>query len=141
VTPETLATAIRIGDPASHDRAVRAIHESAGHVMMVSDEEIMTAKALVDRAGVGCEPASAATVAGVRRAREEGVIRAADSVVCVLTGHLLKDPEATLHYHSDTFPAPRMANPTVHLPMEWSEAEPILRDVLRRQTSELTPLK
>ena len=96
VRAETIATAIRIGNPASWHRAVRAITATNGVVAAVSDDEILEAKAVVDAAGVGCEPASAASVAGVRRLAREGIIRAGDDVVAVLTGHLLKDPEALM---------------------------------------------
>ncbi|MGE0442712.1 MAG: threonine synthase [Gemmatimonadales bacterium] len=96
VPAETVATAIRIGNPASHDRAVAAITQSNGIVIAVSDEEILEAKRTIDRAGVGCEPASAASVAGVRRLAADGTIRPDDDVVAVLTGHILKDPEILL---------------------------------------------
>ena len=69
-------------------------------VTMVSDQEIMDAKARVGAGGLGCEPASAASVAGAKRLREEGVIAPSDRVVCILTGHQLKDPTATVAYHS-----------------------------------------
>jgi threonine synthase len=96
VVPETVATAIRIGDPVSHDRARLAIETTRGVVTEVSDEQILEAKAHVDAAGLGCEPASAASLAGVRRLRAEGVIGPRERVVCVLTGHLLKDVDAVL---------------------------------------------
>jgi threonine synthase len=91
--PETVATAIRIGDPASHDRAVQAIRETDGVVLAVSDAEILEAKAAVDACGVGCEPASAASVAGLLHLHAEGRLPARATVVCILTGHGLKDPE------------------------------------------------
>lgn len=91
VDPETVATAIRIGAPASWDRAVRAIRETSGFVAAVTDAEILEAKRAIDAAGVGCEPASAASVAGVRKLRELGTIRNTETVVAVLTGHVLKD--------------------------------------------------
>jgi threonine synthase len=94
VQAETRATAIRIGDPASWDRAVAAIDATDGVVESVSDEEIFAAKRVVDRCGVGCEPASAASVAGVRALAARGMIRPEERVVAVLTGHLLKDPAA-----------------------------------------------
>ena len=94
VQPETVATAIRIGDPVSHDRARLAIESTRGVVAEVSDEEILAAKAQVDGAGLGCEPASAASLAGARKLRAEGVIAAGERVVCVLTGNILKDPDA-----------------------------------------------
>jgi threonine synthase len=96
VQPETVATAIRIGAPASWDRAIRTITETHGAVVAVTDSEIMAAKREIDRAGVGCEPASAASVAGVRRLAAEGTIAPGERVVCVLTGHLLKDPDANV---------------------------------------------
>jgi threonine synthase len=94
VQAETRATAIRIGDPASWDRAVGAIQATDGVVEAVTDDEIFAAKRVVDRCGVGCEPASAASVAGVRALVARGVIRRDERVVAVLTGHLLKDPGA-----------------------------------------------
>jgi threonine synthase len=92
VNAETRATAIKIGDPASWDRAVRAIAATDGVVESVTDEEIFAAKAVIDKCGVGCEPASAASVAGVRALAQRGVIKRGERVVAVLTGHLLKDP-------------------------------------------------
>lgn len=101
-TAETVATAIRIGNPASYVKARRTVIESNGWVLPVSDQQIMDAKAQIDAAGIGCEPASAATVAGVRRLTEQGIISASDEVVCVLTGHVLKDPQAVIDYHGKT---------------------------------------
>jgi threonine synthase len=92
VQAETRATAIRIGDPASWDRAVGAITATNGIVESVTDEEIFAAKKVIDECGVGCEPASAASVAGVRALVASGLIRRDERVVAVLTGHLLKDP-------------------------------------------------
>ena len=99
VRAETVATAIRIGDPASFDRACRAIRETRGVVAAVKDSEILDAKAVVDAAGIGCEPASAAAVAGVRKLVAQGVIGPRQSVVAVLTGHILKDAETVMAYH------------------------------------------
>ena len=99
VKPETVASAIRIGDPASWDRAVRAIRETGGAVTAVSDDEILDAKAVIDAAGVGCEPASAASVAGVKKLRAAGIISPDARVVSILTGHLLKDPDVVSQYH------------------------------------------
>jgi threonine synthase len=92
VQAETRATAIRIGDPASWDRAVGAIEATNGVVESVTDEEIFAAKRIIDECGVGCEPASAASVAGVRALVASGLIGRDERVVAVLTGHLLKDP-------------------------------------------------
>jgi len=97
VDPHTVASAIRIGNPASWDRAVAAIRETDGLVITVTDDEILDAKAAVDRSGIGCEPASAAAVAGVRQLAQAGRIRHDDRVVAVLTGHLLKDPGTPAH--------------------------------------------
>lgn len=110
VTPETLATAIRIGAPASYDRAVRAIRGTNGRVISCSDSEILAAKAVIDRAGVGCEPASAAAVAGVRQLRAAGTIQADDRVVAVLTGHILKDPGILQRMHVEDGPLSHAAN-------------------------------
>jgi threonine synthase len=126
VKAETVATAIKIGDPASFDRAVQAIRFSNGVVTTVSDAEILDAKAVVDAAGVGCEPASAASVAGVRRLVREGVIRRDDRVVAVLTGHILKDPGALLHYHRELSPAPEFANPPVEIEASIDAVERVL---------------
>jgi threonine synthase len=94
VNAETVASAIRIGDPVSHARAVSAIQQTGGVVEEVTDEELMTAKREIDRAGIGCEPASATTWAGVKKLRASGVMRNSEQIICVLTGHLLKDPES-----------------------------------------------
>jgi threonine synthase len=123
VVPETIATAIRIGDPASHDRAVRAIRETRGVVEAVTDAQILEAKAAIDAAGIGCEPASAAALAGARALRRRGVIGARDSVVAVLTGHVLKDPEAVMRYHEG---GGRRANRPVAIEGRLSEVERVL---------------
>ena len=115
VDPHTVATAIKIGDPASWNRAVRAIRDTNGTVLAVSDEEILEAKAVIDAAGVGCEPASAASVAGVAKLRREGAIRADERVVAVLTGHILKDPGIILKYHQETDPPPLHANRPIEI--------------------------
>jgi threonine synthase len=94
MSAETIATAIRIGDPVSHDRAVAAIRDTNGVVEQVTDAEIMAAKREIDRMGIGCEPASAATLAGVKKLKAAGVMKDGERIVCVLTGNILKDPEA-----------------------------------------------
>ena len=91
--PETVATAIRIGDPVNSDRALRARDESRGRIDAVTDEQIVDAYRDIARyEGIFCEPASAASVAGVRALAAEGAIDAGGTIVCVLTGHGLKDP-------------------------------------------------
>ncbi|MBV9708424.1 MAG: threonine synthase [Chloroflexi bacterium] len=91
VEPHTVASAIKIGNPVSYARARHVIEMSDGVVEEVSDEEILAAKGVIDRAGIGCEPASAATLAGVHKLVARGIIKGNDRVVGVLTGNLLKD--------------------------------------------------
>lgn len=91
VQADTVATAIKIGNPVSYTRARRVIEGCDGVVEEVTDAEILAAKAIIDRAGIGCEPASAATLAGVRKLVARGVIKHDESVVGILTGNLLKD--------------------------------------------------
>ncbi|GIW86933.1 MAG: threonine synthase [Isosphaeraceae bacterium] len=96
----TIASAIEINRPVNLKKCLRALDVCAGVVRHVTDQEIMDAKAQVGAGGLGCEPASAASVAGARKLRQEGVIGRDDRVVCILTGHQLKDPTATVAYHS-----------------------------------------
>jgi threonine synthase len=124
VQAETVATAIRIGDPASHDRAVRTIKETRGVVEAVSDTQILEAKAVVDGAGIGCEPASAAAVAGTRQLVRKGLIKKGHSVVAVLTGNLLKDPDAVMDFHSRPG---RWRNPPVEIEPRLSDVERVLK--------------
>jgi threonine synthase len=126
VVPETIATAIRIGAPASWERAVRTIRETKGVVADVTDAEILEAKAVIDAAGVGCEPASAASVAGIAKLRREGVIASHDRVVAVLTGHVLKDPGAVIAYHQETEPAPSRANRPIEINAKVEEVARVL---------------
>jgi threonine synthase len=128
VDPETIATAIRIGAPASWARAIRAIRETNGVVSAVSDAEILDAKAVIDASGVGCEPASAASVAGVAKLRRDGVIGAKDRVVAVLTGHLLKDPGALVKYHQETEPPPARANRPTEIDVSVDEVRKVLAE-------------
>ena len=97
---ETIASAIEIGRPVNLPKALRALEVMDGVVREVDDETILEHKALVGRYGFGCEPASAASVAGARLLREEGVVGADERVACILTGHMLKDPDATVKYHT-----------------------------------------
>jgi threonine synthase len=127
----TVATAIRIGDPASYDRAVRSIRETNGVVIDVPDAEILEAKAVVDASGVGCEPASAASVAGTRALVARGVVRREDTVVAVLTGHILKDSDILLKYHRDTEPAPALANRPIEIDADLSAVERVLATARR----------
>jgi threonine synthase len=99
--PQTLATAIKIGAPVSWQKALRAVVESEGSVLSVSEQEIADAKAIIGRDGVGCEPASATTIAGIKRLVASQTIRPDDDVVAVLTGHILKDTDYAINYHQD----------------------------------------
>jgi threonine synthase len=96
VEAHTLATAINIGNPVSFHRARDVIQATGGLVAEVSDQEILRAKAIVDQAGIGCEPASAASIAGLLRLVDAGVVGHTDRVVAILTGNLLKDPDSVL---------------------------------------------
>jgi threonine synthase len=104
--PETLATAIRIGDPVSWPKARFEIENAKGTVVSATEQEIADAKAIIGRSGIGCEPASAASLAGLKKLTADGTIAAGSDVVCVLTGHLLKDPDYVYHYHTDQLKAP-----------------------------------
>jgi threonine synthase len=95
--PETIATAIRIGNPASWKRAERARDESGGLIDIVSDEEILNAYRLISEyEGIFCEPASAASVAGVLKLSDGGYFKGGEKIVCTLTGHGLKDPDTAI---------------------------------------------
>lgn len=104
VAADTIATAIKIGNPVSYERAKHVIQRTEGVVEQVTDQEIVDAKAIVDAAGIGCEPGSATAVAGVKKLRENNIIQEDQSVVAILTGHLLKDPDTTVQYHTSKLP-------------------------------------
>jgi threonine synthase len=104
--PETLATAIKIGDPVSWPKAWDAVASSGGVVEKVTEQEIADAKAVIGQCGIGCEPASAATLAGIRKLTAAGVITRDSSVVAVLTGNLLKDPDYIYKYHTGQLTTP-----------------------------------
>ena len=124
--PKTLATAIKIGNPVSWRKSLRGIRQTDGVVEQVSDQEIFDAKAHVDAAGIGAEPASCASVAGTKKLVEQGVIGSGETVCCILTGHLLKDPDAAIGYHRGELEGieSRFANTPVSVPAR-------LDDVLR----------
>ena len=98
--PATLATAIRIGNPVSWKKALRALAWTDGVVERVTEQEIADAKAMIGRDGIGCEPASATTLAGIKRLVASGQINRGASVAALLTGNLLKDPTYTIDYHT-----------------------------------------
>ena len=121
---DTIATAIKIGNPVNYPKAVRAVQRTEGVVEQVSDQEIMDAKATVDATGIGCEPASAASLAGLRKLVSKGVIKPHETVVGVLTGNVLKDPEATMYYHANTLEHIHAAHPNT-----IRDAEPTVESI------------
>jgi threonine synthase len=102
VEAHTRATAIRIGNPASWRKAAKVIEESGGWCLDVTEAEIAIAKAEIGAEGLGCEPASAVTLAGLKKLRAQGVVRPGETVVLVLTGHTLKDADYTIDFHRGT---------------------------------------
>lgn len=115
-TAKTVASAIEIARPVNLPKALRSLETMNGVVRQATDEEILDGKALVGAHGYGCEPASGASVAGLQLLRGEGLIVPSDRVVCILTGHGLKDPEVTVNYHrgsAEGGAATRYANPPV----------------------------
>jgi threonine synthase len=100
--PRTLATAIKIGAPVSWRKALRELEATNGVVEAVSEQEIADAKAVIGQSGIGCEPASAASLAGAKKLVAAGIIKPTDRVVGVLTGNMLKDPMYSLAYHEGT---------------------------------------
>ncbi|QDX40229.1 threonine synthase [Salarchaeum sp. JOR-1] len=107
---ETRATAIRIGNPVNAPKALPGIRATDGTAVAVGDDEITDAQRALAREGVGVEPASAASIAGVRKLREAGEIDADEQVVCLTTGHLLKDPDAAAAAGSEPVPVPADAD-------------------------------
>ena len=102
VQPETRATAIRIGNPASWEKAVKILQATGGACEEVNELEIAQAKAEIGAEGIGCEPASAVTLAGLKKLRQQGFVKSDETVVLILTGNLLKDPDFTMEFHRGT---------------------------------------
>jgi threonine synthase len=102
--PFTVASALNIGNPPSWKKARDTLSRTEGITCSVTDEEIMEAKALIDRSGIGCEPASAATIAGLRKLMAEKKIDKDETALCILTGNLLKDTDALKAFHLGTDP-------------------------------------
>jgi threonine synthase len=127
VRAETVATAIKIGNPASYERAVSSIRDTDGVVLSVTDAELLEAKAAIDASGVGCEPASAVTLAGLRQLVHSGEIKPADRVVAVLTGHILKDPDLLLRYHQTMDPPPPGSNRPIEIEPTLAAVEGVLK--------------
>jgi threonine synthase len=131
--PETLATAIKIGDPVSWPKALHEVTVSSGTVEKVTEQEIADAKAVIGRCGIGCEPASAATLAGIRKLTAAGTIAHDADVVAVLTGNVLKDPDYSHGYHtgvlegpSGTRILPTFGNPPVVVPNDADKIAEVL---------------
>jgi threonine synthase len=116
-SPHTCASAIEIARPVNLKKCLRAIHICDGVVLAVTDEDICDAKAIIGKYGLGCEPASAATIAGLRHLRAEGVIGRGERVACVLTGHPLKDPNVTVNYHKEK--QGEFSNPPIEAPNDF----------------------
>ncbi len=129
IKADTIATAIKIGNPVSWRKSMRGIAALDGIVTEVTDDQIMDAKALVDAAGIGAEPASCATVAGIRRLVEEGVISPQQRVVGMLTGNLLKDPDIVVNYHMGKLEGieSQHTNPPISAPADVDEIKRIIR--------------
>ncbi len=127
VEAHTVATAIQIGAPVSYPRARRVIQNTEGIVTAVSDAAILAAKAQIDRVGIGCEPASAATLAGLRALVAAGSIPAGASVLAILTGHLLKDAEVVAAYHQ---PDPHGERPGANPPITIDPTLAAVRSLL-----------
>lgn len=115
---KTRATAIKIGAPVSWPKAMRSLRACGGEALAVSEDEIADAKAAIGRDGIGCEPASATTVAGLRRLIASGAASPDEEIVCVLTGHLLKDPDFTVDYHFGRLSASALANAPIRVEAE-----------------------
>ncbi|MFC1563285.1 threonine synthase [candidate division KSB1 bacterium] len=131
VDADTIATAIRIGNPVNLPRAVRAIKHTDGIVTQVNDQEIMDAKAVVDRSGIGAEPASCASIAGLKKLVSEGVVKKNESVVAILTGHLLKDTDSVIAYHKGTIKGikPVYTNKPVRIKPEMKELDKLIENL------------
>jgi len=140
--PNTLASAIKIGAPVSWKKSWRAVNETGGRVITVDEAEIANAKAVIGRDGIGCEPASATTVAGIRKLVHDGVIKHDESVVAILTGHLLKDTDYVIKYHSQTLSAPdgtRIDGRFNNTPLRVPASREALTEVLDRLQQEFRP--
>ncbi|MBM7633275.1 threonine synthase [Geomicrobium sediminis] len=103
IDPNTVASALNIGNPPSWKKAKNVLHATDGVTVAVTDEEILDAKAVIDQSGVGCEPASAATVAGLKQLVDRQIVDRDETALCVLTGNILKDTSALQQYHTGDY--------------------------------------
>lgn len=108
--PKTRASALNIGNPPSWKKALQTLKQTDGITISVTDEEILDAKAIVDKSGIGCEPASAATIAGLRHLVSKQIIDKEESALCILTGNLLKDTDNLRYYHLENNPCTSFKN-------------------------------
>jgi threonine synthase len=115
IIPETIATAIKIGNPISWKKAKKAIKDTNGIIEELSEDEILEAKAYVDSAGIGAEPASCCSIGGAKKLREKNIIKEGESVVTILTGHILKDPDSIIKYHNEGFGKFKLCNKPISL--------------------------
>lgn len=129
VAAHTVASAIQIGDPVNYEKARRVIQATEGVVCAVSDAEILATKALVDRVGIGCEPASAAGLAGVKQLVAAGAIQPGELVLTYLTGNLLKDVDVVAEYHLGATPG-ELANPPIVIDADLDALDQAMRRVL-----------
>jgi threonine synthase len=133
--PHTLASAIKIGAPVSWPKAFRSVVETDGQVLTVTEQEIADAKAVIGKDGIGCEPASATTVAGIQKLREQGFIKSDENVVAILTGHVLKDTDYVNKYHGNLLEADgerleaRFGNPPVKITGGQDELRAVLAEL------------
>ena len=137
---ETIATAIRIGNPVNAPKALPGIRNTGGTAIAVTDEEITAAQRDLASEGVGVEPASAASVAGLRKLRESGEVGADESVVCLTTGHLLKDPDAAFEAGGDPEPVPNDTEAVLeHINSGSSAVDRVSKQVSKTVDSPLFP--
>ena len=135
--PATLASAIKIGAPVSWKKAWRAVRESDGQVITVTEQEIADAKAVIGRDGIGCEPASATTVAGIKKLVSNGSVKTGEKVVAVLTGHVLKDTDYVINYHNQTLRATSDIRATFqNAPLHVASSRQSLKESLARVRDE-----
>ncbi len=129
VQAQTIATAILIGNPVSYTKARKVIEQTNGVVEQVTDNEILDAKAVVDAAGIGCEPGSATAIAGAKKLVTTGIIKRNDSIVCITTGHVLKDADTIMKYHNKEFPniVPKFSNQIIPVDASIEAVKRILK--------------
>jgi threonine synthase len=124
--PQTEASAIRIGDPVNWKKALRAIRLTDGLCESVTDEQIFEAKGALAKDGVGCEPASAASIAGIRKLVQAGKMKPNSDVVAILTGHQLKDPEIFLRHRTTS----DLSRQKMHVEADLDKLRAALENVL-----------